>query len=137
MPFNFKRKIARFKANQKKLPIAIGAIAKSHYLKSFRDEGFTDATLQKWDKRKRPSSRDRRNKGRRGLLVDRGHLRRSIKVVRATWNRVEVGSVGIKYARYHNQGKGKQKKRQFVGRSKVLNAKISKRIRRDTKLIFR
>lgn len=137
MPFNFKRKIARFKANQKKLPIAIGAIAKSHYLKSFRDEGFTDATLEKWEKRKRPSARDRRNKGRRGLLIDRGHLRRSIKVVRATWNRVEVGSVGIKYAQYHNQGMGKQKKRQFVGRSKVLNEKIGKRIRKETKNIFR
>lgn len=137
MAFNFKQKIARFKASKKKLPVVIGAIAKSHYLKSFRDEGFTDATLEKWTKRKTLNKSDRRNKRHRGLLVDRGHLRRSIRVVRATWNRIEVGSVGIKYARYHNQGLGQQPQRQFIGRSKVLNEKIRARIRKDTKLTFR
>lgn len=136
MAFNFKKKIARFKANKKKLPLAIGALAKSHYLKSFRDEGFTDQTLSPWAGRKRGNRSDRNNKARRGLLVDKGHLRRSIRVVRANWNRVEVGSTGIKYARFHNRGEG-QPQRQFVGRSAVLNTKIGKRIRRDTKNIFR
>lgn len=137
MAFNFKRKIAKFKTNQKRLPVAVGALAKSHYLKSFRDEGFTDATLSPWDKRKTKNKSDRRNKARRGLLVNRGHLRRSIRVVRATWNRIEVGSTGIKYARFHNRGEGRQPKRQFVGSSRVLNKRISNRIRRDTKNIFR
>lgn len=137
MGFNFKQKIAKFKRAKNKLPVAVGALAKSHYLKSFRDEGFTDATLSPWAGRKRPSGRDRRNKGRRGLLVDRGHLRRSIQVVRATWRRIEVGSVGIKYARFHNRGEGKLPKRQFIGSSQVLNRAISNRIRRDTKNIFR
>lgn len=136
MPFNFKRKIARFKTNQKKLPVAIGALAKSHFLKSFRDEGFTDKTYSPWASRSTKNRSDRNNKARRGLLVNRGHLRRSIRVVRANWNRIEVGSTGIKYAKFHNQGEG-QKKRQFVGRSAVLNAKIGNRIRRDTKNIFR
>lgn len=137
MGFNFKKKIARFKANKKKLPVAIGALAKSHYLKSFREEGFTDTTLSPWAGRKRGNRSDRNNKARRGLLVDKGHLRRSIRVVRATWNRIEVGSTGIKYARFHNRGDGKLPKRQFVGRSAVLNNKIRNRIRRDTKNIFR
>lgn len=137
MGFNFKQKIARFKANKKTLPVAIGAMAKSHYLKSFREEGFTDDSYSPWAKRKRASSSDKRNKGRRGLLVNRGHLRRSIRVVRATWNRVEVGSTGIKYARFHNRGDGKLPKRQFVGASRSLNRKIIKRIRKDTKNIFK
>lgn len=136
MGFNFKKKIARFKANKKKLPVAIGALAKSHYLASFRNEGFTDTTLSPWAGRKRGNRSDRNNKARRGLLVDKGHLRHSIRVVRATWNRIEAGSTGIKYARFHNRGEG-QPKRQFVGRSVVLNNKIRNRIRRDTKNIFR
>ena len=107
MAFNFKRKIARFKANKKKLPVAIGAIAKSHYLKAFRAEGFTDDVYSPWKARTTKNKSDRRNKARRGLLVNRGHLRRSIRVVRATFNRVEVWSTGIKYARFHNRGEGK------------------------------
>ena len=136
MPFNFKTKIARFKANQKRLPVAIGAIAKSHYLASFRDEGFTDKVLSPWAGRKTKNRSDRNNSAHRGLLVDKGHLRRSIKVVRATWNRIELGSTGIKYAKYHNRGEGRQPKRQFVGSSYALNAKIGKRIRKETKNIF-
>lgn len=137
MAFNFKTKIARFKAEQKRLPVVIGAIAKSHYLESFRNEGFTDKVLSPWASRKTKNRSDRNNRAKRGLLVDKGHLRRSIRVVRATWARVEVGSTGIKYARFHNRGEGKQPKREFVGRSAVLNNKISLRIRRETKNIFK
>ena len=137
MAFNFKKHIARFKASKRKLPIAIGAMAKSHYLGSFRNEGFTDKTLDPWASRKTKNRSDRRNRAKRGLLVDKGHLRRSIKVKKASFSRIEVGSVGIKYARYHNRGEGKQTKRQFVGRSQVLNEKIRRRIRKDTKLIFK
>lgn len=136
MAFNFKKKIARFKANKKKLPVVIGAAMKRHYLKSFREGGFTDAAFSPWAKRTTRNRSDKRNKRTRGLLVDKGHLRRSVRVVRATWNRVEVGSTGIKYARFHNRGEG-QPKRMFVGSSRVLNANIGKRIRRETKNIFR
>lgn len=136
MAFNFKKKIAKFKSQNKRLPVAVGAIVKSHYLKSFRDEGFTDATLSPWAGRKTKNKSDRRNKALRGLLVDKGHLRRSIRVVRATWDRVEVGSTGIDYAKYHNRGLG-QPKRQFVGASIVMNKKISKRIQRDLKNVLK
>lgn len=136
MPFNFKKKIAKYKAMNKRLPVALGAIAKAHYLKSFRDGGFTDEAFSAWEGRKTKNKSDRRNSKSRALLIDRGHLRRSIRVVRANWNRIEVGSTGIKYARFHNQGEG-QTKRQFVGKSAVLNRKIAKRIRRDTKNIFK
>jgi hypothetical protein len=137
MAFNFKRKIARFKSEKKRLPIAIGALAKAHYLKSFREEGFTDNVYSPWKGRSTKNKSDRRNKARRGLLVDRGHLRRSIRVVRATWNKVEVGSTGIKYAKFNNRGEGRQPKRQFVGSSRELNRIILTRIRRETKNIFK
>jgi phage gpG-like protein len=137
MAFNFKTKIAKFKNNRKRLPVAIGAIAKTHFLGSFRNEGFTDQTLSPWAARTTKNKSDRRNKSRRAILADKGHLRRSIRVVRANYNRIEIGSTGIKYARFHNRGEGNQPKRQFVGGSAMLNLKIAKRIRKETKQIFR
>lgn len=134
--FSFKQRIRKFKAAKKRLPVAIGAMAKSHYLKAFREEGFTDKQYNAWAKRKRPNRSDRRNKARRGLLVNKGHLRRSIRVVSASFNRIKVGSVGIKYARFHNRGEGRLPERKFVGRSAVLNEKIRRRIRREIKSVL-
>jgi len=37
-------------------------------------------------------------------LVKTGKLRRSIKVSRANWTRVVVGSYGVAYAQIHNEG---------------------------------
>lgn len=137
MPFNFKRKIKRFKRTKRDLPKQVGNIAKNHYLKAFREEGFTDTTLNKWQKRSTRNRSDRRTTNRRNLLVNRGHLRRSIKVGKATFSRIEVGSYGIKYAQYHNRGAGRLPKRQFVGKSAVMNDKIRRKIRKEVKDVFR
>jgi len=137
MPFNFKAKIREFKRVKKNLPKQVGNIAKNHFLQSFKDEGFTDKSLSKWKKRSTKNRSDRRNSNRRNLLVNRGHLRRSIKVGKASFNRIEVGSYGVKYAPYHNRGEGRQPKRQFVGKSHVMNQKIRKRVRKDVKNVFR
>ena len=136
MAFNFEEKIKEIQKLEKTLPKVIGNMAKNHYLKGFRDGGFTDRTLDPWAKRKRPNKADRRNSRSRALLVDKGHLRRSIRVVRATWGRIEVGSTGIPYAGYHNKGSGKLPRRQFVGRSKVLNDKIIRIIQTKIKAVL-
>jgi len=119
------------------LPRQVGNIAKNHYLKAFRDQGFTDDRLNPWKRRKRPSSSDRRNRGRRAILVNRGHLKRSIRVGAASFDRVEVGSYGIKYAKFHNKGEGKLPERKFVGASKVMNEQIRRKIRREIKNILK
>lgn len=133
MAFNFERKIKEIQRLKKTLPRRVGNVAKNHYLKAFRDQGFTDDTLDPWTARKTKNRSDRRNKRRRAILVDKGHLRRSIRVGRATWNRIEVGSYGVKYARFHNRGEGKLPRRQFVGASRVMNAQIRRLIQGEIK----
>ena len=92
------------------------------------------------EKRKNPTKADKRTGKQRGLLVQSGALRRSIRVGVATWDKIEVGSYGIEYAQIHNRGGrgvafGKypfqMPKRQFIGTSRVLNDKISKLIKKE------
>jgi len=135
MAFNFDKKLKEFKRVQRILPRQIGNIAKTHYLKAFRDQGFTDKNLNPWEKRKTRNKSDRRNKKRRAILVDTGTLRRSIRVGRASWNGIEVGSFGVKYAKYHNQlhRKYKNTRRQFIGDSQVMRKQIRAKI--DSEII--
>ena len=130
--FNFRRMKREFRRKKSKLPTVIGNMAKNHYQQSFRRQGFFDMVLSPW------AARKTKEKGRsRAILVKSGFLRDSIKVIKATWNRIVIGTVGADYASYHNLGKDPQPKRQFMGRSNVLNNKIRRRIRREIKTIFR
>ncbi len=137
MSFNFKGKIKEFQRLKRTIPRQVGNIAKNHYLKSFRDQGFTDKTLSPWARRKRPNRSDRRTRRNRAILVDKGHLRRSIRVGAASFQRIEVGSFGIKYARFHNKGEGKLPERKFVGASAVMNEQIRRKLRKEVKSIFK
>ena len=137
MAFNIKKKIAEIKALKRSLPVKVGNIAKNHYLKAFRDEGFTDARLDPWQKRKTRNRSDRRTSRRRAILVDTGALRRSIRVGSARRDRIEVGSYGIPYASFHNQEGGKMPQRRFVGPSKVMNRQIRLKIRNEIKDILK
>jgi hypothetical protein len=146
---NIQRAISKLQEMNQDLPRLIANDALHHFLDSFRNEGFTDKTLEKWKPRKRLTARDRRRverltkKGRsvtsgktdqgasgRALLVLSGALRRSIKVHNATWTLIRIGTMGISYSGYHNRGEdGFKPIRQYVGESEVLNEKIRKRIR--------
>lgn len=138
MAFNFKRKIAEIERKKRTLPRQVGNIAKNHFLKSFKDGGFTDESFSPWKARKTRDKSDRRNPNkRRALLVKTGQLKRSIRVGRATWNRIEVGSYQIKYAARHNQGLAGMPKRQFIGESGQMNRKIKEKIRSEIKQAFR
>ncbi len=131
MPFNFQRKIIEFKLMQRNLPAVIGNMAQRHFVKSFRDGGFTDAALDPWEQRKNKTQNTR------AILVKTGHLRNSIRVRVATFQKIEIGSYGVPYAEYHNTGAGRLPKRQFIGRSKVLEKKIKARINLEMKKILR
>lgn len=133
MAFNFEKKRRAFRSIKRTLPAQIGNIARNHYLRAFREQGFTDVSLDPWAKRKTRNRSDRRTTRSRAILVNTGHLRRSIRVGRARFNLIEVGSYGVKYARYHNKGERPQPKRQFVGKSKVMNDQIRKKIRKEIK----
>ncbi len=133
MAFNFKKKIAEFKAMKRSLPIKIGNLAKNHFVASFRNQGFTDRALNPWAVRKNSNRSDRRTTRKRAILVKTGHLRRSIKVQKARFSSIEIGYRGVPYGVYHNQGSGNLPQRQFMGKSYVLNQKIRRTIKKHIK----
>ena len=106
------------------IPKLVGNVILQHFLKSFDDEAFSDTSERSdpWAKRKSLTKRDK-TAGRRNLLVQSGALRGSIRVRRATWDKIEVGSYGIKYASRHNRGLKGMPKRQFIGASDIMRRK--------------
>jgi len=86
------------------IPVRAGTMAKNHFRKSFRNQGFTDRTLQPW----RPTKSKGNQLGAQseGILIESGHLRGSIRVANAQRGEVEVtaGNQHVKYARIHNEG---------------------------------
>ena len=75
-------------------------IALAFFKTNFVNQGFTDSTLQKWPSRKGGA----RNKG-RATLIDRGILKRSIRIKSSTITGATIGiDPAIKYAEIHNFG---------------------------------
>lgn len=83
----------------KDIPRVAGTEAVNHFKSHFRLGGFYDTSLRRWRPRK-PGAR--RNKG-RGLLMDTGAGRRSIRVIRSNAEGVAVGS-DLPYIKGHNEG---------------------------------
>lgn len=75
----------------------IGNEAQNHFVKSFRNQGFTDDGLQSWKPRKRGKDPGR------AILVKTGRLRRSIR--KRTKGKYAVSIVSdVPYAMIHNNG---------------------------------
>lgn len=138
------RRMVRLKnAMIKDMPRELAVIARDHFKESFRKgkEGFNDIPLKKWDDRQPVLGKSRRAKrarirdGKRPVLVDTGDLRDSIQIKEPVhFDRVIVGSQGVEYGVYHNDGTATLPQRKFIGNSRYLNKKINiavrKRIRR-------
>lgn len=137
MAFNFEQKIREFQLAKRTLPAVIGNMAKRHFVDSFRKGGFTDIAFDPWKARKTKDKSDRRTTKTRAILVKTGHLRNSIRVRVATFNKIEIGAYGVPYAVFHNTGAGKMPKREFIGESATLSRKIKARINKEFKDILR
>ena len=136
--FDFNKKINDFKKLNRTLPKRIGNIALNHFLKSFDREAFSDGSISSdpWAKRKSKTKRDK-TAGRRQLLIQSGALKRSIKVSPgASFKKIAVGSYGIVYASRHNRGLKGMPKRQFIGKSKILNKRIKFVINQEMKKLL-
>ncbi len=139
--FNINGSIRKLKRKKSTLPRQVGNVAKLHFLDSFRRMGFTDNSLQRWQKR-----RARRGSGfEPSNLTKSGRLKRDIRVKAATFARTVIGTSRVVYAAIHNFGlKGlafgkipfDMPKRQFIGDSKVMDRKIIKVIDREIRKIF-
>lgn len=134
--FNFEKKIKDFQKFERTVPKRIGNIALNHFLESWDNEAFSDGSKgsDPWAKRKK----DPKGK-RRGILIGKGTgiLKGSMKKQPgATFKKIAVGSYGIEYASRHNRGLSGMPKRQFVGKSKILDRKIRNLISKEMKKIL-
>lgn len=128
-----------FKPQLEKAVDAMGVLAANHFTTSFRNQGFTDESLQAWQPRKRT---ERSRMGNRAILVKSGRLRRSIRTKRFGLLAVKI-LTDVPYASVHNNGERsgrgrgfKMPKRQFIGYSGVLNRKIITKLDVTIKRIF-
>ncbi len=75
------------------VPNKVAQAVQNHFLDNFKKESFDG---QAWQKRKN------QDEG-RNLLVKSGALRKSIRIARATWQKIVIAS-DVPYAQIHNEG---------------------------------
>lgn len=111
------------------LPRLIANKAKNHFLEGFKKGGGqTDASSSGWAARKKI---DKKNKGKRAILVSSGALRNDLDVRKTTLEEIVLGTNDTVYASFHNDGSSKYPQREFLGDSRKLNNKIRTLIRRQ------
>ena len=134
------RELTNFVTND--FPVIVAAEAEKHFKQSFDNHGFTDQVLAPWKPRditRNPSKYSKKQIAQdagRAILIGHGsgnHLRDSIHSGTAP------GAVTIivpkVYAQIHNEGGNAGRKlaatipkRQFIGRSAVLDAHIKRKV---------
>lgn len=138
----------------------IAVEGKNFVKKNFRDEGFTDRSLKKWEKRKttdregrditryrtdRTGSKGSLNKyGRqnkdRAILT--GHATGGDKLRNSVKSKVNKSSKEVsfytykEYAEIHNEGSDDIPQRQFIGPSEYLNSKIEDKLKKEIDKTF-
>ncbi|MBD3748953.1 MAG: hypothetical protein IE931_05610 [Sphingobacteriales bacterium] len=96
----FDRIIKEYPALKLKLMQQAALMALAHFKSSFTNQGFTDKNLEKWKAR----AGGTRNAG-RSILIDKGVLRRGLRVKNVAANKGVVGvDDAIKYAKIQNEG---------------------------------
>lgn len=97
--------IQAFKPQLEKVVDAMGVLAANHFTTSFRNQGFTDEGLKRWQARKGEISGGiAKTRGRsRAILVQSGRLRRSIRTKRFGFLAVKI-LTDVPYAQMHNDG---------------------------------
>ncbi len=99
----FIRKMNQLERVYTRLPGTAAVIAVRFFKERFREQAWLDSTKDKWQARKRQERGKRNN---RGILMDTGRLKRSIRKGPVNHERaiIYAGGTGIKYARIHNEG---------------------------------
>ena len=132
--FDFKEKLAALKKLKQTLPRELGEIAANFFQDNFTKQGFDDSGVNPWKQVRRriagtpeykyPKKKDLGRRT-RAILVKSGNLRRDIKVRKARFDRIEVGTSRLTkdYASRHNYGEDKMPKRKFIGNSRNLKRK--------------
>lgn len=91
--------LRRLAAVKKQLPRKAAALVVDFFKGRFKRQSWVDAGVEKW-----PARKGDKKKGRgRAILVKSGRLRRSIRAVSVTADRVVIGT-DVPYAKIHNEG---------------------------------
>lgn len=122
-----------------KLPKKLGQAAETHFRNSFKRQGFTDKALVKWPARAKPPMTRRGKAKPHTILYNHGLLRNSVRLVRHTWNDIQVvaGGQHVPYARIHNEGGTITKTvsvRAFDRRAHMAKTKAGMRMRKEAKV---
>lgn len=122
-PEQFFRKLLASKSRIKNDLLSIIEVEAEKFVnENFESEGFTDTNFEAWQPRK-----DTRND--RQLLIRTGDLKRAATTARRKQNAVEF-VLNLPYAQVHNEGSDIMPKRQYIGRSKVLEDLIELKMRK-------
>jgi phage gpG-like protein len=123
-----------------KLPPAVGLIAKSHFERNFRGQGFDG---KKWQEvqRRTPGTKTYKyaTKAQRTSAILSGKtklLAKSIYVRSAKWDKIVIAS-GSKYGEFINYGTPRMPARKFMGHSVKLNKKILSFVKKQADKVFR
>ena len=146
---DFIHRLRAFSALNRTLPILVGEHAKNFFIKSFKNQGFEDNGVKKWQARKGEigvgglSRIKKKTKSSRAILIGEGsgNLMKSIRIESASMRRIKIVS-DVDYAKIHNEGlmgkawgkhPFKMPKRQFIGKSATLNREITDIITKNIK----
>jgi phage gpG-like protein len=129
---------------KKRITIKVANLAKNHFLDGFRKGGRqTDQSRGGWKPRKKS---DPKKRGRRAVLVSRGTLRNDIDTRKTTFEEIVIGTSEVTedYAHVHNEGgrsgRGKgfdMPQREFLGKSRKLDAKIKRKVLQELKKVYK
>ena len=119
---------------QKKLPMAMAAMALRHFKGAMQREGFVDSILSRWPEvqRRTPGHPNYNPKRQQKILVGPGSggIQNTLRRKKADSREVIIASFGKPYAVYHNEGEGKLPQRKFLGNSKKLESNVEALVRK-------
>jgi len=132
--FGIDRSIKKYASFRNTIPKIIAVNSVNHFKQGFaKGGGQTNDSLSGWAARK-----SNRGAG-RNILVKTSTLQRDVQSLRVDFDAIVIGisSITSNYALAHNEGLGKQTKREFVGDSDSLDNKNVKLIETDLDKIFK
>jgi phage gpG-like protein len=101
---DFVRKLDSLTNAYKNIPTEVATIAVNFSKDRFRDQAWLDETKENWKPRKRPRiGKTGKPSNNQTLLVKTGRLKRSIRKISATEDKVVIGT-DVPYAQIHNEG---------------------------------
>ena len=135
--FNFNRVLQNLEKVKSDLPVLLSNEAKNFFSGSWKNQGFTNSSLQSWAPRKKET---KKTVG-KSIMVGTGKLRRAVQdsVREKTWSKIRlvIDGSSIPYAKRHNEGLDGMPKRQFMGDSKELRKIQRKTITKTVDKIFK